>query len=185
MKDMVLAEIIESRIQGLRGCRVILDRDLAALYGVPTYRFNEAVKRNKKRFPPDFMFRLTRGETCALISQNAMSSSHGGRRTRPYAFTEHGAVMAANILKSDRAIRMSVFVVRAFVRMRQWMGAQRELAAKLADLENKLTGRLNKHETALAVILRQVISLLGRKKKKEPLRKPIGFTAKEKCAAYK
>jgi hypothetical protein len=97
---------ITTLIITLRGKRVILDRDLAALYGVPTFRFNEAVKRNRKRFPEDFMFQLTRGETAYLTSQIAISKpGRGGRRTLPYAFTEHGTVMAANILKSPKAFR--------------------------------------------------------------------------------
>ena len=126
---------ITTLIVTVRGKRVILDRDLAALYGVPTFRFNEAVKRNRNRFPEDFMFQLTREEVTRLTSQFAMSKSgRGGRRSLPYAFTEHGAVMAANILRSPKAIQMSVFVVRAFVRMRQMLMGQRGLARKLAEL---------------------------------------------------
>jgi len=95
---------IEPRIVTSRGQKVILDRDLAALYGIPTFRFNEAVKRNRKRFPGDFMFQLTAGESAALTSHFAMSKpGRGGRRTLPYAFTEHGAVMAANVLRSERS----------------------------------------------------------------------------------
>ena len=113
---------ITTLILTIRGKRVILDRDLAALYGVPTFRFNEAVKRNRNRFPEDFMFQLTRDEAASLTSQFAMSKSgRGGRRTLPYAFTEHGTVMAANMLRSPKAIQMSVFVVRAFIRMRQML----------------------------------------------------------------
>ncbi len=120
---------IESRILTIRGQKVILDRDLAALYGVPTFRFNEAVKRNRRRFPDDFMFRLTGDEFVALTSQSAISKlGRGGRRTLPYAFTEHGAVMAANILRSERAVQMSVFVVRAFVKMRAMLATQKDLA---------------------------------------------------------
>ena len=100
----------------IRGQRVILDADLARIYGVPTFRFNEAVKRNRNRFPKDFMFQLTHEEVSSLTSQVAMSKlGRGGRRTLPYAFTEHGAVMAANISRSERAIQMSVFVARAFI----------------------------------------------------------------------
>jgi hypothetical protein len=160
---------------------VILDRDLAALYGVPTFRFNEAVKRNRARFPGDFAFRLTRQEVADLISQNAISSSgHGGLRKLPWAFTEHGAVMAANILHSERAIQMSVFVVRAFVRMRQMLSGQRELAAKLAELERKLTARLDVHETAIVDVLRQITLLLSPPQEPEsepPLARKSGFTS--------
>ena len=134
---------ITTLIVTIRGKRVILDRDLAALYGVPTFRFNEAVKRNRNRFPEDFMFQLTRDEAASLTSQFAMSKSgRGGRRNLPYVFTEHGTVMAANILRSQKAIQMSVFVVRAFIRLRQMLIEQRTLARKLAELERELTGRL-------------------------------------------
>ena len=111
--------LIEQRIYTIRGVRVILDSDLAALYGVPTKRLNEQYRRNRKRFPEDFAFQLTAKETNSLRSQIATSSSHGGRRYRPYAFTEHGALMAANILNSARAVQMSIFVIRAFVKMRE------------------------------------------------------------------
>ena len=102
---------IELSILHIRGRKVIIDAELATIYGVPTFRFNEAVKRNKDRFPHDFMFQLTREEFATLISQNAMSKpGRGGRRTLPYTFTEHGAVMAANILKSPLAVCWSVSV---------------------------------------------------------------------------
>ena len=162
----------------------MLDRDLAALYKVPTFRFNEAVKRHRRQFPGDFMFRLTRRETANLTSQFAISSSHGGRRTLPYAFTEHGAVMAANILRSERALQMSVFVVRAFVRMRQLLSTRQELVAKLADLEKKLTVRLDTHETAIVDVLRQIMMLLNPPSEPEGPKKRIGFTAREKRARY-
>ena len=165
-------------IISVRGQKVVLDRDLAAIYGVPTFRFNEAVKRNHRRFPDDFAFQLTRQELADLISQNAISSSgHGGMRKLAWAFTEHGAVMAANILRSERAIQMSVFVVRAFVRMRQMLGTQRELTVKLADLEKKLTVRLDTHETAIVDVLRQIMRLLNPPDEPDPLRKQIGFQA--------
>jgi hypothetical protein len=109
---------IDSAIQLVRGDRVILDTDLAKIYGIPTFRLNEAVKRNRNRFPDDFLFQLTKDEQDALKSQIAMSNKgRGGRRTLPYVFTEHGAVMAANILNSERAVQMSIFVVRAFIKI--------------------------------------------------------------------
>ncbi len=185
MKEFVPSEMIEGKILLLRGRRVMLDRDLAALYEVPTFRFNEAVKRHRRQFPEDFMFRLTRRETENLTSQFAMSSSHGGRRTLPYAFTEHGCVMAANILRSERAVQMSVFVVRAFVRMRQLIGSQQELSAKLADLEKQLTVRLDTHETAIVDVLRQLMLLLNPPSDPEEPPKRISFTAKESLAVYK
>jgi hypothetical protein len=135
-RDAVVAlDRVESLILSIRGRRVILDSDLARLYGVTTSRLNEQVKRNPDRFPPDFMFRLSRQEFTALISQNATSKGRGGRRKLPYVFTEHGAIMAANVLNSGRAIEVSVYVVRAFVRLREMMGANKEVAAKLGELE--------------------------------------------------
>lgn len=183
--DRYGAYSIERMIVTIRGQRVILDRDLAALYGVPTFRFNEAVKRNRARFPDDFMFRLTSGEFTALTSQSAMSKTgRGGRRTPPYAFTEHGAVMVANILRSERAIQMSVFVVRAFVRMRQLLATQRDLAAKLAELEKKLTARLDTHEIAIVDVLRRIMRLLNPSYEPVPAKKGIGFHVRESAARY-
>ena len=119
---------IQSRILVLRGYRVLLDSDLARFYGVPTSRFNEAVKRNARRFPGDFRFLLTPEELTPLISQIAISSSaHGGVRKMPWAFTEHGALMAANVLNSLRAVRMSVVIVRAFVALRRMVWTRRRL----------------------------------------------------------
>ena len=135
--------LIEQRIYTIRGVRVILDSDLAALYGVPTKRLNEQYRRNRKRFPEDFAFQLTAKEANSLRSQFATSSSHGGRRYRPYAFTEHGALMAANILNSARAVQMSIFVVRAFAKMREALRGTPELARRLAALEKKLTARFD------------------------------------------
>lgn len=108
----------------LRGHRVLIDRDLAAIYGAATKRLNEAVKRNAKRFPEDFMFQLTDEESEHLRSHFA-TSSWGGRRYRPYAFTEHGAIQAHNVLNSPRAIEMSIFVVRAFVKLRELMASNK------------------------------------------------------------
>src|SRR5213080_4598760 len=124
-EQSVAIEQIDGMIRLIRGVRVMLDRDLARIYGVPTFRFNEAIKRNRHRFPSDFMFQLTREESDSLTSQIAISSSsnssqiamssskHRGRAYRPYAFTEHGALQAANVLRSPRAVQMSVFVIRA------------------------------------------------------------------------
>ena len=179
--------LIDNMILTIRGQKVILDRDLAALYGVPTFRFNEAVKRNRKRFPDDFMFQLTSEERVALTSQIAMSKiGRGGRRTLPYAFTEHGAVMAANILHSDKAIQMSVFVVRAFVKMRAMITTQKDLAGKLAALERSLTRRLNIHERVISDIIQQIMSLLNPPPPEpDPPRKQIGFVVGERPAIYR
>jgi len=189
MKREMLAyttDDITTLIVTVRGKRVVLDRDLAALYGVPTFRFNEAVKRNRNRFPEDFMFQLTGDEAACLTSQIAMSNSRrGGRRTLPYAFTEHGTVMAANILRSPKAIQMSVFVVRAFIRMRQMLIEQRGLARKLAALEEELTARLDVHETAINEILGQIRRLLSSPPEPETPKKRIGFLVEEPHVPYK
>ena len=161
-KSLVTVEQIDGMIRTVRGARVILDSDLAKIYGVPTFRFNEAIKRNRNRFPDDFMFQLTRVEFDFLKSQIAMSKTgRGGRRTLPYAFTEHGALQAANILNSSRAVQMSVFVIRAFVMMRETLRAAPELARKLAALEKKLTARLDVHETAIVQVLQEVMQILN------------------------
>jgi hypothetical protein len=154
----------------------MLDRDLAKIYGVPTFRFNEAIKRNRHRFPSDFMFQLTREEFDSLKSQIAMSSSkHRGAAYRPYAFTEHGALQAANVLRSPRAVQMSVYVIRAFVKMREALRGTPELARKLAALEKKLTARLDVHEAAIVQVLREVMQILNPPPEPEPPRRRIGF----------
>ncbi|UCE20514.1 MAG: ORF6N domain-containing protein [Gemmatimonadota bacterium] len=171
---------IEPLIHTIRDQKVILDSDLAAIYGVPTYRFNEAVNRTHNRFPSYFMFQLNSQELTTLTSQNAMSKTgRGGRRTLPYAFTEHGAVMAANILRSPRAVQMSVFVVRAFMKMRQMIVVQQDLARELAELENKLTKRLNVHESAIVKVIQELILILNPPPKQIPIKKKIGFQAKQ------
>jgi phage regulator Rha-like protein len=130
---------VESLILPIRGDKIIIDSDLARIYGVTTRRLNEQVKRNIDRFPRDFMFRLTPREFDVLISQFATSKpGRGGRRKLPYAFTEHGAIMAANVLNSRQAIQMSVYVVRAFVQLRGRLWENRELARKLLELERKV-----------------------------------------------
>lgn len=130
---------ISGRILVIRGQRVILDSNLAQIYGVPTFRFNEAVKRNADKFPDDFMFQLSEEEVACLTSQIAISKpGRGGRRTRPWAFTEHGALMAANVLHSPRATEMSVYVVRAFVRLRREMLGSATLEIRLTRIERDL-----------------------------------------------
>jgi phage regulator Rha-like protein len=134
-----LARRAESKILILRGMKVILDSDLAELYGVEVRQLNQQVRRNARRFPFEFLFQLSEREFKHLRSQNVISSDgHGGRRYLPYAFTEFGAIMAATVLNSERAIEMSVFVVRAFVRMRQSLVANRQVISKLAELEQRV-----------------------------------------------
>jgi hypothetical protein len=138
---LVLAQKVDSKILVLRDQKVILDVDLATLYGVSVKRLNEQIKRNAKRFPKDFLFRLSPSEYENLRSQNATSSSsHGGRRYLPHAFTEHGAIMAATVLNSKRAIEMSIFVVRVFVRMREAFIANQQIVTKLSEIEKRLEG---------------------------------------------
>jgi len=162
-KSPIAVEQIDGMIRTIRGTRVILDSDLAKIYGVPTFRFNEAIKRNRHRFPPDFMFQLTTEEAAALRSQIAILKKGRGqhRKYRPYAFTEHGALQAANVLRSPRAVQMSVFVIRAFIRMRQTLLGTRELAEKLAALEKKLTSRLDVHEAAIVEVLQELMQILN------------------------
>jgi hypothetical protein len=172
---LIPAEPIEQLIRVIRGQRVILGSDLAQIYGVLAWRLNEQVKRNRDRFPADFTFQLTDDENQTLTSQIARSKKgRGGRRTLPYAFTEHGAFMAANVLNSSRAVQMSVFVVRAFVKMRQMLVESKELAVKLAELERILTTRLDDHEKAIVHILEEIKKLM--EPPPEPERKrQIGF----------
>lgn len=184
----VSVEQIDGMIHTIRGMRVMLDHDLAEIYGVPTFRFNEAIKRNRHRFPADFMFQLTREEFDSLRSQIAMSKTEkssqiamsktgrGGRRTLPYAFTEHGALQAANVLRSKRAVQMSLFVIRAFVKMRETLLGTRELAKKLAALEKRLGSRLDVHEAAIVQVLQELMQILNPPPPPpEPPRRRIGF----------
>lgn len=174
---------IESLIIQIRGSRVIIDSDLARVYGVSTGRLNEAVKRNVTRFPVDFAFPLTRQEVTHLISQFATSRSHGGRRKLPGVFTEHGALMAANVLNSPEVVQMSVVVVRAFVRMRQALVDTAALRRKLDELERKLTERLDVHEQAILRLLRDLHRLMS-SPAEEPPPKRIGFHVKELRPRY-
>ena len=180
MGKVFSSEHLEPLIFRIRGQRVVADADLARLYGVSTKRFNQALMRNRNRFPTDFAFQLTPSELENLRSQFVTSSSqatdlsankrrwsqfvttsHGGRRYLPWAFTEHGALMAANILNSPRAVQMSIFVVRAFAKMRETLLASPDLARKLAALEKRLTGRLDVHEAAIVKVLQDLMQILN------------------------
>jgi len=185
MRDLLTHEDIEHSILILRGQRVILDADLARIYGVSTKRLNEQVKRNRERFPEDFMFRLTRDESERLnqvqFKEGALNRSqfatgsqkHRDPRFLPHAFTEHGAIMAANVLNSRRAVQMSVLVVRVFVRLRQMLATNKELAAKLAELERKVASH-DGHIQSLFDAIRQLME--PEPSKAGPRR--IGFHAK-------
>jgi hypothetical protein len=176
LKALVPTEEITRAILVLRRHRVLLDSELAALYDVTTKRLNEQVKRNARRFPQDFVFRLTRAETEVLNrSQNATGSrKHRDPRSMPYAFTEHGAIMAATILNSPRAVEMSVYVVRAFVQLREMLASNKELARRFAQLETRLEKKLVAHDEAIAAILSAIRQLMH---PPVPKRRPIGFTA--------
>jgi|SRR5271170_3738299 len=176
MRKSVAPEQIAGAILVLRGHRVLLDAELAALYGVTTKRLNEQVKRNAARFPPDFIFRLTQAETVTLNrSQNATGSQkHRDPSFAPYAFTEHGAIMAATILSSSRAVEMTVHVVRAFVQLREMLASNKELARRFAQLEARLDKKLTVHDEAIAAILSAIRRLMH---PPVPKRRPIGFTA--------
>jgi hypothetical protein len=167
----VALEAIASRIVPVRGLRVMLDADLAALYGVQTRRLNEQVRRNRDRFPDDFVFELTSEEAGNLKSQSA-TSSWGGRRKLPFAFTEHGAIMAATVLNTPRAVEVSVYVVRAFVKLRDLLTGNKELARQLKDLERRLERKLAAHDDAIAEILDAIRELMN---PPEPPKRPIGF----------
>jgi len=170
---------IESAIYLLRGQRVMLDSDLAAIYGTSTMRLNEQFKRNRKRFPDDFASVLTREEFTNLISQDAISRSHGGRRSLPVAFTEHGAIMLASVLNSDVAVQASVRVVRAFVRLREMVAANAQLASKLEELEH----RLDSHDEAIVDLFATLKRLL--EPPEPPKRREIVFHLREKAAHYR
>ena len=167
-------EDITRAILVLRGRRVLLDAELAVLYGVTTRRLNEQVRRNRKRFPDDFLLELTTEEFANLKSRFA-TSSWGGRRKRPLAFTEHGAIQAATILISPRAVEMSVYVVRAFVKLREVLSSNRELARRFEQLESRLDSKLTEHDEAIAAILSAIRELM---RPRDPPRRGIGFTAK-------
>ncbi len=176
MGNLIQYDDIGSLIRTIRGQRVILDFDLARIYGTPTKILNKAVNRNLERFPNDFIFQLTEEELENLRFQFGTLSLHGGRRYLPYAFTENGAIMAANVLNSPEAVRMSVFVVRAFVKMRDLLGGTKELARQLADLEKKLTARLDVHESVIVDVLRRVMEILDPPPlPPEPPKRRIGF----------
>lgn len=192
-KKPVAPDTLAPLIVVIRNQRVILDADLARLYGVQTKRFNEAFKRNRQRFPDDFAFQLTTAEFNNLRSQIVTSSSqpfestganqnwsqfatsssrHRGTVYRPWAFTEHGAVMAANILRSEQAIHMSVFVVRAFVRLREHIVANQAILKRLAEIDRTLL----QHDTALLDLYEKLLPLL--QPPPDPPKRGIGFQSK-------
>ncbi len=179
--ELVSQALIEKKIYIIRGQKVMLDRDLATLYGVGTKVLNQAVRRNKERFPADFMFHLTEVETDSLRSQFAtlegreclrsqiVTSKRGGTRYLPYAFTEQGVAMLSGVLTSPRAVEVNIAIMRAFVRLRVIISTHRELAEKLRELEGKI-GRHDKEIIAIFEAIRQLAEPLTERKKRR-----IGF----------
>ncbi|HSB27892.1 MAG TPA: ORF6N domain-containing protein [Pyrinomonadaceae bacterium] len=169
----VSIQLVERRIYLIRGQKVMIDEDLAELYGVPTHRLNEQVKRNRKRFPQDFMFRLTQVETESLRSQIAISKSgRGGRRSLPNVFTEQGVAMLSSVLNSDQAIDVNIAIMRAFVKLRQMLETNEELNRKFAAVIRKLST----HDKYFTVIFDELKRL---SEPSTPSRKQIGFKAKD------
>jgi hypothetical protein len=170
--DLVPVEVIERRILLIRGHKVMLDSHLAELYEVQTFRLNEAVKRNRRRFPEDFMFQLTKEEATILTSQIAMSKpGRGGRRTLPYVFTEQGVAMLSTVLNSERAIAVNIAIMRTFVRLRQILATHKQLAERLIEMEKKFDHKFK----VVFDILRQLME-----PPPKPPKRPIGFLPPEK-----
>jgi hypothetical protein len=174
---------IESRIVVLRGLRLMIDADLAALYGVTTKRLNEQVKRNADRFPADFMVKLTTAEKAEVVANCDHLAKLKFSKVLPYAFTEHGAIQAANVLASPQAVEMGIFVVRAFVRMRELATVHADLAKRLAELEQRTEGLALTHNTFsrnTRAQLRQLIEAVNQlMAPPDPPKRPIGFVTPE------
>ena len=176
---LISLDRLEERIHFFRCQRVMLDSDLAQIYGVSTMRLNQQLMRNRKRFPSDFAFQLDRQEFANLISQFAISSSHGGRRKLPWVFTEHGAIMLASVLNSDVAVEASVRVVRAFIHLREMLAGNKQLAAKFAELERRLDG----NDEAIKNLFDAIRQML--EPQTEETRREIGFHVKEQARRYR
>jgi hypothetical protein len=172
---LVSGEQITQSILVFRGHKVLLDEDLAVLYGVPTKVLLQAVKRNAGRFPEDFMFQLIAAEWAALRSQIVTSTpGRGGRRYTPYVFTEQGVAMLSSVLNSERAIAVNIEIMRAFVKLRELLSSNRELARRFSQLETRLDKKLTEHDQAIAAILAAIRELMN---PPAPKRHGIGFTA--------
>lgn len=174
MQTIVPAEIIEQKILLIRGKKVMLDKDLAALYGVETFNLNKAVKRNIDRFPEDFMFQLTSEEFKNLIFQNGISS-WGGTRKLPYAFTENGVAMLSSILNSKRAIQVNIQIMRTFTRIRELIATHKDLQKKIEDMEKK-------YDLQFKVVFDAIKQLLT---PPNPKKRKIGFVVRERSAKYR
>lgn len=176
-KEIIPVERIARTILIVRGQKVLLDVDLAALYGVTTGNLNKAVKRNKDRFPSDFMFRLSAVEAKRLIFQFGISNGRGGRRALPYAFTEQGVAMLSSVLRSERAVKVNIAIMRAFVRLREALDTNREFARKFSELEK----RLGKHDEEIGAIMEAIRRLMAPEKSK----REIGFHVREAAPRYR
>jgi hypothetical protein len=176
-KEIIPVERIARTILLLRGQKVLLDADLAKLYGVSTGALNRAVKRNVDRFPSDFMFRLTPEDIANLRCQIGISS-WGGRRALPYAFTEQGVAMLSSVLSSERAVKVNIAIMRAFVKLRETLETNRELAKKFSELER----RVGKHDEEIGAIIETIRQLMLPSEKP---RRQIGFHVREKTARYR
>jgi hypothetical protein len=178
MESLVPIEVIERKILRIREQKVMLDADLAALYDVPTKALNQAVKRNLKRFPSDFMFQLTREEKMELVTKCDRFKKLKHSAVLPRAFTEQGVAMLSTVLNSERAIEVNIAIIRVFVRLRQMLATHKGLAAKLAELEN----RLKVHDEQILAIFEAIRALMIPPEKPK---KKIGFDLKEKQAGYR
>jgi hypothetical protein len=176
-KELIPIGRVAQSIHFVRGQKVILGQDLAALYGVTVGAITQAVKRNPSRFPKDFVFQLHAQELANLKSQFVISS-WGGRRALPYAFTEQGVAMLSSVLKSDRAVKVNIAIMRAFVKLHETLETNRELARKFAELEN----RVGKHDEEIAAIIDAIRQLMAPPEKP---RREIGFHVREKAARYR
>lgn len=187
--NTLLVPRIESRIQVIRGQRVMLDVDLAALYGVPTKRLNEQVKRNRDRFPGDFLFQLMQDEKAEVVAICDHLRNLKFSKALPFAFTEHGAIQAANVLASSQAVEMGIYVVRAFVQLRQALSANADIAQRLAELETKTESLEKSHDTFSRNTRLQLRQLLDAVRElttpPESPKRPIGFLTHEDKAALK
>ena len=175
MKALIPIEIIERKIYLIRSQKVMLDSDIAELYGVKTFNLNKALKRNIDRFPQDFMFQLTKEEADSLRFQIGMSKSEGrgGRRYLPYAFTEQGVAMLSSVLRSERAIHVNVAIMRVFVKLREFLSTHKELAHKLVELERKIE-RHDEEIKAIFDAIRQLMTPPQKAKRKIGFMREVG-----------
>ena len=177
---LIKSHAVEQLIHFVRGQRVMLDSELARIYGVTTKHLNQQLNRNRDRFPSDFAFQLTRKEVTHLRSQIVTSNKRGGRRYMPWVFTEHGAIMLATVLNSPVAIEASVRVVRAFIHLREMLASNKELAVKFAELER----RLNAHDDEIKTLFDAIRQLLEPPSNETP-RREIGFHVREQARRYR